>query len=76
MRLLRERPHISFGIHLALIRESPEYGWGPAAAKADVPSLLDPEDHAFLTSQEALEILDRVGITVIDYRLLQQAWNT
>lgn len=44
MRLLRERPHISFGIHLALIRESPEYGWGPAAAKADVPSLLDPED--------------------------------
>ena len=43
MRLLRERPHISFGIHLALIRDSPEYRWGPAAAKADVPSLLDPD---------------------------------
>jgi chitin disaccharide deacetylase len=42
MRLLRERPHISFGIHLSLIRDSPEYCWGPAAAKADVPSLLDP----------------------------------
>src|SRR5712691_5551903 len=25
MRLLRERPHIPFGIHLALIRDSPEY---------------------------------------------------
>ena len=43
MRLLRERPHIPFGIHLALTRDSPEYRWGPAAAKADVPSLLDPD---------------------------------
>ena len=42
MRLLRERPHIPFGIHLALIRDSREHRWGPAAAKADVPSLLDP----------------------------------
>ena len=43
MRLLRERPHIPFGIHLSLIRDTPEYRWGPAAAKADVPSLLDPD---------------------------------
>jgi len=43
MRLLRVRPHIPFGIHLAIIRDSPEYRWGPAAAKADVPSLLDPD---------------------------------
>jgi predicted glycoside hydrolase/deacetylase ChbG (UPF0249 family) len=42
MRLLRERPHIPFGIHLALIRDWPEYRWGPVSAKADVPSLLDP----------------------------------
>jgi predicted glycoside hydrolase/deacetylase ChbG (UPF0249 family) len=43
LRLLRERPHIPFGIHLALVRDKPEYRWGPVAAKADVPSLLDPE---------------------------------
>src|SRR5688500_7522712 len=43
MRLLRERPHIPFGIHFALIRDSREYRWGLAAAKADVPSLLYPE---------------------------------
>jgi predicted glycoside hydrolase/deacetylase ChbG (UPF0249 family) len=43
MRLLHERPHIPFGIHLALIRDVPEYRWGPTADKADVPSLLDPE---------------------------------
>jgi len=42
MRLLRERPHIPFGIHLALIRDSREDCCGPIAAKADVPSLLDP----------------------------------
>ena len=33
-------------------------------------------DHAFLTSPQAREILDREGITVIDYRPVQQAWNT
>ena len=43
MRLLRERPHIPFGIHLTIIRESPDYHWGPAAARADVRSLLDPD---------------------------------
>ena len=32
-------------------------------------------DHAFLTSPNAREILDHEGITVIDYRPLQQAWN-
>jgi len=32
-------------------------------------------DHAFLTSPQAREILDQEGITVIDYRPLQQAWN-
>jgi len=32
-------------------------------------------DHAFLTSAQAREILDREGIAVIDYRPLQQAWN-
>src|SRR6266516_4882608 len=36
MRLLRERPHVPFGIHLALVRDSPKCRWGPAAAKADV----------------------------------------
>ena len=43
MSLLRERPHIPFGTHLALIRDMPKYRWGPVADKADVPSLLDPD---------------------------------
>jgi hypothetical protein len=44
---LRERPHTPFGIHLALSRDSPEYRWGPAAAKADVASLLAPDTDEF-----------------------------
>jgi predicted glycoside hydrolase/deacetylase ChbG (UPF0249 family) len=43
MRLLRERPHIPFGIHLTLIRDVAEYRWGLAAEKADVLSLLDSD---------------------------------
>jgi hypothetical protein len=50
MRLLRERPHFPLGIHLALIRDSPEYRWGPAAAKGDVPSLLDPDTNELYVS--------------------------
>ncbi len=32
-------------------------------------------DHSFLTSPRARQILDHEGITVIDYRSVQQAWN-
>ena len=32
-------------------------------------------DYAFLTSPRAREIIDQEGITVIDYRPLQQVWN-
>lgn len=32
-------------------------------------------DHSFLTSPQGREILDHEGITVIDYRPLQEAWN-
>jgi chitin disaccharide deacetylase len=42
MKMLRERPHLPFGIHLALIRDSPGYRWGPVAARSEVPSLLHP----------------------------------
>ena len=40
--LLRQRPHVRFGVHLALIHDSDRYVWGPCAAKAGVLSLLDP----------------------------------
>ena len=41
MDLLRDRPEISFGIHLTLLIDVPHYRWGPLTARDRVPSLLD-----------------------------------
>jgi predicted glycoside hydrolase/deacetylase ChbG (UPF0249 family) len=74
MRLLRARPHIPFGIHLALIRDSPEYRWGPAAAKADVPSLLDPDtDELYVdTATQRTALLAAVKLTEVERELRAQ----
>lgn len=47
LRLLRERPHIPFGIHLTLIRDTPGMRWSPLASKATVPSLIDADTGTF-----------------------------
>lgn len=51
IRMLRERPHVPFGIHLTLIRDTPRYVWGPSSPKADVPSLLDPDTGELFTDE-------------------------
>src|SRR5437879_9166012 len=53
IRLLRERPHIPFGIHVALIRDKPDYRWGPVVDKSEVPSLLDPDTNELYVDTEA-----------------------
>lgn len=74
LRLLRERPHIPFGIHLSLIRDAPEYRWGPAAAKADVPSLLDPHtDELFVdTPAQRTALLAAAKLTEVERELRAQ----
>jgi chitin disaccharide deacetylase len=74
MRLLRERPHIPFGIHLALIRDSPAYRWGPVAAKADVPSLLDPDTDELYTDTPAQRtaLLSAAKLTEVERELRAQ----
>jgi chitin disaccharide deacetylase len=49
--VLRERPHIPFGLHLTLIRDKPGYVWGPSSPKAEVPSLLDPDTGELFTDE-------------------------
>ena len=49
--LLRERPHVPFGLHLTLIRDNPGYVWGPSSPKAEVPSLLDPNTGELFTDE-------------------------
>jgi len=41
--MLRERPGLSCGVHLSLVRDIPTYPWGPAAPRERVPSLLGPD---------------------------------
>src|SRR5438067_3112190 len=74
MRLLRERPHISFGIHLALIRDKREYRWGPAAAKADVSSLLHPDTNELYvdTPAERTALLATAKLTEVERELRAQ----
>jgi predicted glycoside hydrolase/deacetylase ChbG (UPF0249 family) len=41
LRCLRERPHLPFGVHLTVVCETADYGWGPLAPAERVSSLLD-----------------------------------
>jgi hypothetical protein len=65
MRLLRERPHIPFGIRLTLIRGSTEYRWDPPAVRADVASLLDPDTDGVQSGTEVGEGLLHPGGEVV-----------
>jgi hypothetical protein len=74
MRLLHERPHIPFGIHLALIRDLPEYRWGPAADRAEVPSLLDPDTNELYvdTPAQRAALLARAKLTDVEREVRAQ----
>ena len=47
----------------------------PVKMRASRSADIRQTDYAFLTSPRAREIIDHEGITVIDYRPLQQVWN-
>jgi predicted glycoside hydrolase/deacetylase ChbG (UPF0249 family) len=74
MQLLRERPNIPFGIHLALIRDKPEYSWGPVADRADVPSLLDPDTNELYvdTPVQRAALLTKAELSDVERELRAQ----
>jgi predicted glycoside hydrolase/deacetylase ChbG (UPF0249 family) len=41
LRLLKEHPEISFGVHLTAVSEHNAFRWGPVTSKDKVPSLVD-----------------------------------
>jgi predicted glycoside hydrolase/deacetylase ChbG (UPF0249 family) len=43
MRLLRERPHVPFGIHLTLVRDHPHDQWAPIMPAREVPTLVEAD---------------------------------
>jgi predicted glycoside hydrolase/deacetylase ChbG (UPF0249 family) len=43
MRLLGERPHVPFGIHLTLVRDHPQDRWAPVTPVEEVPTLVEAD---------------------------------
>lgn len=51
IRLLRQHPGISFGIHLTLVCDTARCRWGPLTGRELVPSLLDQAGELFTPGQ-------------------------
>src|SRR5687768_9663555 len=52
VEILKQNPHVSVGVHLALNSEWRSYRWGPVLGAAAVPSLVDSNGY-FVHSNEA-----------------------
>lgn len=66
---LRDHPEVDFGVHLTVIRDLPNYRYGPLAPVASVPSLIDAAGH-FLTTDDHAQLLTqaRLDELVIEFR--------
>jgi predicted glycoside hydrolase/deacetylase ChbG (UPF0249 family) len=71
MRLLREHPEVSFGVHLTIIAEYPDYRWGPLSPRDQVPSLLDETGFFYVNDRQA-ELLDRARLDEIEIEFRTQ----
>jgi hypothetical protein len=48
----RQHPGLDFGVHLTHTSEWKLYRWGPVSARAEVPTLVDPEGHLWRSVPE------------------------
>ena len=65
MHRLRDHPHIPFGIHLTLVRDTPDDTWSPLSRPRDVPTLVDPVGRLFLHAHAA-ELLAQMRIEEVE----------
>ena len=65
MALLRDRPHLPFGIHLTLVCDTGDGRWGPLTKPEWVPSLLD-DDGRLVTPDRTAELLARARIDEVE----------
>ncbi|MEU9961496.1 ChbG/HpnK family deacetylase [Streptomyces sp. NPDC050982] len=72
MRLLRERPEVSFGVHLSLVCEvGARSGRGPVAPRADVGSLVDERGELY-TPERSSELMARAWIEDVEVEFRAQ----
>ena len=65
MSMLRDHPHIPFGVHLTLVRDTPCDTWSPLSSPRDVPTLVDPSGWLFLHAHAA-ELLAQMRIEEVE----------
>jgi predicted glycoside hydrolase/deacetylase ChbG (UPF0249 family) len=65
MRMLRERPHVPFGIHLTLVRDHPDDRWAPVTPAREVPTLVEA-DGLLPRSGRIGQLLARAGIDEVE----------
>jgi predicted glycoside hydrolase/deacetylase ChbG (UPF0249 family) len=71
MRLLRDRPHIPFGVHLTLFCDTPGDRWGPLTDPHAVPSLLDSTGALYGPGQVA-DLLAQARIDQVETEFRRQ----
>lgn len=71
MRMLRDNPHIPFGVHLTVIRDFSNYRWGPVTSRGEVPSLID-ETGSFYRGERIPELLARARLDEVEVEFRAQ----
>lgn len=71
MRMLRENPNISFGVHLTVICDMAGYLWGPLAPHGTVPSLID-ESGSFYDLEHIAEFVERAKLDELEVEFRAQ----
>jgi predicted glycoside hydrolase/deacetylase ChbG (UPF0249 family) len=74
IRSLQRRPHVPFGVHLTLIRDSDRLAWDPVSPKGDVPSLLDADTGELFadTPADRERLLARASLAEVERELRAQ----
>ena len=71
MRLLRENPEITFGVHLTAIGDGYDYRWGPLTPRDKVPSLVD-ESGYFYNFDRMAELFAQVNLDELEMEFRAQ----
>jgi chitin disaccharide deacetylase len=65
MQVLKEHPELSFGVHLTIICDFPNYRWGPLTSKDNVPSLIDDAGY-FFSGERIPDLLARAKVEEVE----------
>jgi hypothetical protein len=69
--LLQENPDLPFGVHLTIVSEAFNYGWGPLTCREKVPSLVD-ERNLFYSTDRMAEMVARANIKEVEIEFRAQ----